>query len=498
MQNCRIYQAGLTSLVTIIFATLLPSQSHAIPAFSRAHKVECTTCHTMAPELNEYGEAFLKNSYVYVGKAKNTEQKAPAAPVTLKKPSGDSSHGSAVKVMGAGDAAQLEKLKAGALVDGTTKRPAAAAVPDSGSTVDNPGEAKSEGLMLAAIPEIVPLSFTGTVNYAFGDERNINNGNKFDYSARAFKLHAGGNFREKAGFFATYIAYSEQPPGGDYNTSAIPSNNKTDLTEMFLQLRDFLETPINLKIGRMQPKLGLWKTTNKLSVTNNYLPYSYTVGKQSVFRVDQPQDVIELNSVIGRRVFIAGGVVNRKGQNAKEGYGHISCKFGGADYLGNEADIDLSREESIADFLSVTIGGYAYFGKNGSSISGTPRNSYQRFGTDAELQYKIFRLRILGGWGSDSNVDTTQTAATPKVISKTGSIESEFSLRTNVIAAARFDYLQELSDYHALFTDMSIRRYVSTVAYAPLQNIKLSTEFKYEISQHIINRIGTIGATFSF
>jgi hypothetical protein len=49
---------------------MVAGNSHAIPAFTRAYKVECTTCHTIYPELNEYGEAFLKNSYVYSGKAK--------------------------------------------------------------------------------------------------------------------------------------------------------------------------------------------------------------------------------------------------------------------------------------------------------------------------------------------------------------------------------------------------------------------------------------------
>jgi hypothetical protein len=364
--------------------------------------------------------------------------------------------------------------------------------------VDRPGETKPEGLVLAGIPEIVPISFTGAINYAFGDNRNIQNGNEFDYSARVFKLLAAGNFRDKIGFFTSYTAYSEQPPGGTYNTSVMPSNNKTDINEMFLQVRNFLDTPLNLKIGRMQPKLGLWKTNNKLPVTNSYLPYSYTVGRQSVFRVDEPQDVIELNALLPKRLFVAGGVVNRKGQNTKEGYGHISYKIGGSDYLGNETDIDLSKEESILDFLSVTVGSYGYYGENGPSVSGTPRNSYERYGVDAELQYKIFRVRMLGGWGSDSNADPTQTAATPKVISKTGTIEGEFSLRTNLIAAARFDYLQELSSYHTLFTNMYVRRYIGTVAYAPLQNVKLSSEFKYEITQDVINRIGTVGATFSF
>ena len=498
MSNTRRLFSGIITLC--VLQLIAVGTVHAIPAFSRTYKVECTTCHTMAPELNEYGEAFLKNSYVYVGKAKSAEKKEPVVAVSAaaKKPAAGSSNGAAVTVRGEGDIDQLNTLKAGAMVAGGAGEAAVVSSPDTAALIDSPGDSKPEGLVLAGIPELLPISFTGAVNYAFGDQRNSTNGNEFDYSARSFKLHAAGNFREKVGFFATYVAYSEQPPGGTYNTSEMPSNNKTDINELFLQMRNILDTPLNLKIGRMQPKLGLWKTNNKLSVTNNYLPYSYTVGQESVFKIEQPQDVIELNTIFARRLFVAGGIVNRKGQNTKEGYGHISYKIGGVDYLGNETDIDLSKEESILDFLTITVGSYAYYGENGSSVSGTPRNSYERAGVDTELQYKIFRLRLLGGWWSDSNVDPTQSSYTPKVISKTGTIDGEFTLRRNLIAAARFEYLQELGDMPALFTNKYVRRYVGTVAYAPLENVKLSSEFKYEITQDVINRIGTVGATFSF
>lgn len=502
----RIHQM-LSCVAVIIVSVLLSSTAHAVPAFSRVHKVECTTCHTIAPELNEYGDAFLKNSYVYVGKTKSAENIRTAAQslsVVKKQAAGVTTSAAASKVMGAGDPDKLNKLKAGAMsADGAEQAPAAATPDDAADTA--PFETKSEGLVLAGIPEIIPISFTGAINYGFGDKRNINDGNEFDYSARSFKLHAAGNFRDRVGFFASYVAYSEQPPAGTYNTSSIPSNNKADINEMFLQVRNVLDTPFNLKIGRMQPKLGLWKTNNKLSVTNNYLPYTYAVGNKigtdsskSIFKVEQPQDVLELNTVFAKRLFIAGGLVNRKGQNTKEGYGHISYKIGGADYMGNESDIDLTKEESILDFLTVTVGSYAYYGENGSSVGNSPRNTYGRAGVDAELQYKIFRLRMLGGWGGDSNVDTSQSVSTPKVISKAAAVESEFTLRTNLIAAGRFEYLQELGDEPALFTNMYVRRYIGTVAFAPLENVKLSTEFKYEITQDVINRIGTVGATFSF
>lgn len=486
----------LSSTITFcILQLIVANTSHAVPAFSRANKVECTTCHTIAPELNEYGEAFLKNSYVYVGKANKSAKKSVAAPAPAAVPAAPA--GDAPNVMGEGDSVKLSKLKAGAMGAGAASQTAEVAPV---AAAEEPSETRPEGVLLSGIPELLPISFTGSINYATGDRNSkiSTGGTNVDFAARSFKLHAAGNFSEKVGFFATYVAYSEQPPVGDFNTSLTSSNNKTDLNEFFVQWRNMFDSPINLKIGRFQPKLGLWKTNNKLSATNNYLPYSYTVGGESVFRVEQPQDALELNAVLAKRLFVAAGLVNRKGQDNKEGYGHISYKFGGSDYKGNEPDVDLSKDESILDFLSLTVGTYGYYGKNGSNMAGTNRNIFGRTGIDTELQYKIFRLRMLGGWGIDDNAAPSAIAVWPTVISKSATIEGEFTLRTNLITSGRFEYLQEVGQDPTAFTNRYVRRYIASLGYAPLENFKVSSEFKYEVTQDTTNRIGTLGATFSF
>ncbi|MDH4230312.1 MAG: hypothetical protein OEW11_11330 [Nitrospirota bacterium] len=42
---------------------LAPTPAEAIPAFARANKVPCTTCHVQFPKLNEFGMAFKQNGY---------------------------------------------------------------------------------------------------------------------------------------------------------------------------------------------------------------------------------------------------------------------------------------------------------------------------------------------------------------------------------------------------------------------------------------------------
>jgi hypothetical protein len=80
--------------------------------------------------------------------------------------------------------------------------------------------------------------------------------------------------------------------------------------------------PVNIKAGRFEPKLSLWKSKDNITVSA-LAPAAYSVGA-SQFRLDGPEDGLEANAVIGNRLFAAAGVVNRKGQNTKEGYGHLS------------------------------------------------------------------------------------------------------------------------------------------------------------------------------
>ncbi|KAB0666180.1 hypothetical protein F6V25_06825 [Oryzomonas japonica] len=474
---------------------IVVASSHAIPAFSRAYKVECSTCHTIYPELNEYGEAFLKNSYVYFGKGQKAAKAKEAAPApkATAKPAGG-----AMEVRGEGDADKLSKLKGGALgaAEASSPEPAQeAAAPDAAPG----GEAKPEGLLLAAIPELLPISFTASIHATY-DHNAVN---ELDLSTRALKLNAGGNFREKVAFFATYVAYSENTDNilNTNTTSTTPANNSTNINELFVIWRHALDTPINFKVGRMQPKLGLWKSNNKLSTTNSFAPYAYTVGT-SEFKLEQPQDALEANAVLANRFFVAAGVVNRKYQNTKEGYGHISYKFGGADYLANEPEVDLAKEESIFDFLTVTVGAYGYYGKNGTpntTEGGLIQNTYYRSGLDLDILYKLFRLRVAGVLGKDDNAYLSTTPT--EVKSYVAAVEGEYTFLQNLIGAMRFEYQD---DGRGL-----VRRYIPTLAYAPLENVKVALEYKHEIAsaykssvsssaQDFTNKIGTLGVTFSF
>jgi hypothetical protein len=456
-------------LLTCLMA-FTAGQAYAIPAFSRQHKAECTTCHTIYPELNEYGEAFLKNSYLY------SHQKQPdSAPAP--KPA------QAKAVMGGGgDPALMERLRVQAEGNGAAKEESAGQ------------PKKSEGLWLAGIPEQLPLSMTATLTGTYNKDAADNN--KFDTSARALALQAGGSFRESAGFFAKYTLYSEgtyNPGNGNalIGNPNVPKNNGSELSEMFLSWRHAFNSPLNIRVGRMRPKLSLWKSSNKISVSS-FASQTYTVGA-SPFTIDSPEDAIEANAAF-KRVYLAAGMVDRNGQKYKEGYGHISVKLGGADFLGNEPEMDLDKD-SIWDYLSITLAGYGYGGRNANTVGGIAENfnDYYRVGGDIDINYKKFRARGSVVNGRDTN--PYFMPAKNSIYSSAISTELEYMIDTNLMAAFRYEYIYDQ------FRIWERNVYIPYIAYSPIQNIRMVLEYRQEeyVQQGIPEpKIANVGISFSF
>lgn len=53
----------ITAAMLAVCASAFPSQLGAIPAFARKYNVSCTTCHSIAPKLKEYGEEVAGNAF---------------------------------------------------------------------------------------------------------------------------------------------------------------------------------------------------------------------------------------------------------------------------------------------------------------------------------------------------------------------------------------------------------------------------------------------------
>ena len=64
-------------LVLVAGALLWPADASAIPAFARAHKLSCTTCHAPFPRLKPFGEDFAANGFALPDGTPIPDQEAP-------------------------------------------------------------------------------------------------------------------------------------------------------------------------------------------------------------------------------------------------------------------------------------------------------------------------------------------------------------------------------------------------------------------------------------
>lgn len=458
-------------LLPALFLMALPfvftNSASAIPAFSREHNTECTTCHTIFPELNEYGEAFLKNGFVWT---KNKPQGKDAPKAVPRKKAGPAAV--AAEIKGEGDPELLEKLKASAKGD------------EGGDGLEEGAEEKaptqkSEPLWLAGLPDKVPLSLTATLNASY-DEHPVDK-DKLDLSTRALSLLAGGVFRDKISFYVKYNLYAQG--AFDPARSNTPANAEPDIEEAYIVWRKALDTPINLKVGRFRPTLSLWKKNNKLTVSD-FATTSYRIGN-SLFALESTEDALEANAVLGNRLFVAGGVVDRNGQDSKEGYGHISFKIGGSDFLGKEPEVDLDQE-SMWDYFSLTLAGYGYVGRNSISLASSERNNFYRAGVDLDAVYKSLRMKLSGVKGRDNNPDFGSDIKTDSMVY---AAQAEYMFDINLMGLIRYEHQDTGTEI--------VRRYIPAIAYAPIQNTKLTLEYQYESGQ-AINRKTLLGLRIAF
>jgi hypothetical protein len=423
------------TVVLLFLAFALPlvcaQKAHAIAAFTRQHKTECSTCHTLYPELNEYGQAFLKNGYVYSEKRKGDKgaDKTAAA--------------------GKGEAGQADAGKSD----------------------------KNEGIRLSGIPELLPLSITANQSIVYNDKAF--DGDKWDFSTRSVVLQAGGAFRELAGFYATFDLFTHS------SNSLLNDSNKLD--ELFMVWRHLFGTPVNIKFGKFEPRLSLWKKSDKIIVTS-FATSAFKAGS-SPFSMETTQDALEANAVVGRRLFLAGGVVDGKGRNNVDAYGHVSVKFGGTDFLGNEPELDFDRE-SIWDYLALTLAAYGYSGRNSDPFVTSIRNNFYRVGGDVDLLYKRLRLRGSVVTGRDTNPDFVPVTEHAKPLVFASELEYLFGSPVNFAGIFRYEYEDTGTG--------KVRRYIPAVAYIPLQNVKLVLQYNYENTSFINNKIALLDVSFSF
>lgn len=428
-------QTKIVALMALFTAVVLliadARNAHAIPAFSRQYRTECSTCHTLFPELNEYGQAFLKNGFVYANKQAG------------------------------------EKVAEGAVPSGK---------PIPGQTQTESNE-NIKGLMLSGIPKWIP--FSASVNQSLTYNDPAPDGDHWHFTTRDVDLQAGGSVLDLVGFYATGNIY--------VHDSTSSQNGPNRLDELFLVWRRILGTPVNIKFGKFEPKLSLWKRSDKV-IVNSFATSSFKVGN-SPFSLESTQNALEVNAVIADRLFMAAGMVDQHGDIGKDAYGHLSYRIGGADFLGNEPEVDLEKE-SAWDYLSMTMAAYGYKGFNKDPFGSGNGNNFYRIGGDFDIVYKRARLKFSCVSGEDSNSDYIFPKTERKPLVFATEAEYYFGSPAKVVGLFRYEHQDDGTGV--------VRRYMPALAYIPLQNVKLALSYLHEDQPLNVNRQVLLDVTLSF
>jgi hypothetical protein len=269
---------------------------------------------------------------------------------------------------------------------------------------------------------------------------------------------------------------------------------ETDTGELYIQFLKPFDLPVFVKVGRFNPTLSLWKENDHASVEtfafigNKIDPNAPGLTADTeinefndaitdrLFSLDSKQDGIEISKVFGSKVYAAAGVLNSKSGNDNDFYGHLSVRILGTDFKGKQPEISLSSDESVFDFLNVTVGAYGYSGSwQAPSVGAVTAydNDFYRTGLESEINYKAATVRLGASLGSDNNLyDDNQSRNSYSYLG-----QAQYMINSKVIVGARYEHLSEkLADG----SDAVNRIYGPSITYSMLQNLKLSAEYTYD------------------
>ncbi|PNU21507.1 cytochrome C [Geothermobacter hydrogeniphilus] len=322
---------------------------------------------------------------------------------------------------------------------------------------------KAEAMYNSGLPEQLPVSLLAQHDVTYNSDAQPN----FDLDAETeLEIFAAGNFRNQVGFWAEYNFEPDKTTG-----------------EIYLQLQQPYNLPFNVKLGEFKPKLSIWKANDRPSLSK--FGYNGMKVGNNDFEIAGEQGAVELNGVLGSRLFVAAGVTNgpdpKSANNGKDYYGHISVRIGGTDFLGKEPEVDLDHD-SVWDYLTLTIGSFGYFGSNADGV-----NDFYRAGLESETLYKRLRVRVSGIYGRDDDPSGTGVS----VDSRFALAQVEYLIGSGLMPSMRFEF-QDIDE------EGITRRYIPGISYALLQNVRFAVEYLHETTPDETIRETTGRVTFVF
>jgi hypothetical protein len=336
----------LAAISTLLCCLAFPERAAAVPSFARKYETTCTTCHTVYPMLNSFGEAFRRNGYRF--------------------PSADGS------------------------TDGDVTK--AASIP-----LGQPEYAKEfpEAVWPDKITQAVPLSVwingAVSVNLPKSDAHDAS-GNTFAWNDILSEMHLFG-----AGAFDDRVTYF---------TQLTFASDGVDLETAYLLWNDVLGADVhalNLWVGRLMSTSLTSFGGHGSYLSDTATPEVSLVGlynPSGTFILGQGHsDGVEANGVLGHRVDWSIGwlasmpLSGLKVPNSEDVYAHLGVKLGGISLDGEGAGgVMVANVKRPWEETSVTLDVFGYHGlnvlDNGTGAMAAPapqRSALNALGTAVRL-----------------------------------------------------------------------------------------------------------------
>lgn len=457
----------------------LASPLQAFPIFARKYRTSCTTCHTVYPKLNPFGEAFRLNGYRM---PQETEDLVKQEPVSLGAPA--------------------------------YKRMWPSAVMPS----ELPGN--------APLAVNVKMASTSSSSYDPATGKTTTH-NDFQFPQEV-NLFAAGTLGDHMSFMSE-LTFGENPDGS--------TTNEIEHARLDFDSIAGPDHLVNLRVGKFAPNLydgfqEMWlMTDNGVDTMFTYNPVGYRGGVGSgaddlatpIISLPARVRGIELYGVAAHRFFYTVGLMSKIGPGGYTGtynaadpttatptgnfgnnahkdiYARIDYKFGGMGLDGNTDGVNLPPENWRENSLRVGLLGLT---GNGRDINFAVADSLGNPFNMQDVNYT--RAGVFGSWiYSDLNVfgvylrgndklDLIDPATSQVLNENTRSYDTWFTqadyvINPTFITSVRYEHLRPAD------TSVKAERFMNlNLTYLVYANVKTMLEYRQDLNENRNNQLNVV------
>ena len=317
----------------------------------------------------------------------------------------------------------------------------------------------------------VPVAVRGWANQLLVEDFD-------DASSGYLKAISAGNLGKRVSYWADDAMLITE---GDDNFTHIKPTNA------WLRIDIVSDEKLYLKGGRLE--LDLPFTQIRTPHLFSYDVYQATTGFESD-NIGGYQDGVEIGGALPREWRWSAAVVKGRNDRTAEAFTDEASKFDANVFLRGSKRVNRNR-----------FGGFAYIGRNTLARSAAVvwKNSFQRYGLDADVW--LGKLNLYGVYmhGRDSNPYASAARPTGTNIAQTfdgGFLQADYHLLTRLILTARFNAVSEPSDPVTGSAKKTSSNFFPGVQFFFFERGKLS--FEYGFLNQDRRSYGAIQAEFAF